>query len=211
MQKQKQNNINILPAITVLVILSLLIIFFIFNRSSSVNNNPIWRNSAPTIGSVNAPINMVEFGDFVCEACTSFTNIINQLVSDYPTKVNYQFRYFPNEQKDNAFSAAQYAEIAHMHGKFWEMYDMLMQNQNSWSESGEAEKIFTSFLTLINAEDINSERDKKLALTVVQEDLNFAVNNDLVGTPTLFINNKIYQGELSYAAIKSEIDKLLTD
>lgn len=211
MQKQKQNNIIILPAITVLVILSLLIIFFIFNRSNSANNNQIWRNSAPTIGSANAPINMVEFGDFICEACTSFTNIINQLVGDYPTKVKYQFRYFPNEQKDNAVSAAQYAEIAHMHGKFWEMYDMLMQNQNSWSESGDAEKIFTSFLSLINTKDTDLERDKKTALSVVQKDLAFSINNDLAGTPTLFINNKLYQGELSYAAIKSEIDKLLTD
>jgi protein-disulfide isomerase len=206
MRKPNLNNNYTYISIVAVVLIISTAIFYI--SGSDNQSNSVWRESAPSIGNADAPIYIVEFGSFTCESCVGITQILNQLITENPSKVKYQFRYFPDELSSNSIIAAEYAEIANSRGKFWEMYDMLMQNQENWINSNKAKDVFLNFLQLVGAnENINGKIND--AQRVVDNDLKFAKQNDLVGTPTLFINGKLYSKDLTYSAIKDEIDSAL--
>jgi protein-disulfide isomerase len=97
-------------------------------------------------GKKDSPVKFVEYGDFQCPYCGQYYPIIREVVSKYATQISFQFINYPLTQvHQNAVAAARAAEAADEQGKFWEMYDMLYQNQQDWSESTSAPNVFEGY------------------------------------------------------------------
>ena len=91
--------------------------------------------AAPVLGRADAPVTLVEFSDYQCPFCQRFfATTLLTLKKDYVDtgKVRYVFRDFPLEQlHPQARKAAEAAHCAGEHGKYWEMHDVLFQNQRA--------------------------------------------------------------------------------
>ena len=94
---------------------------------------------APSLGRADAPVTLVEFSDFQCPFCGRFfATTLPALKKDYidTGKLRYVFRDFPLDQlHPNARKAAEAAHCAGEQGKYWEMHDVLFQNQRALAPS----------------------------------------------------------------------------
>src|SRR2546427_10850807 len=83
-----------------------------------------------TLGTVEAPVTLVEYGDFECPFCGRAYPDLKQVLRQVGGKVQFVFRHFPlSEEHPHAQHAAEVAEAAAAQGKFWEMHDLLYQRQ----------------------------------------------------------------------------------
>src|SRR6266849_9074919 len=85
-------------------------------------------------GSADAPITLVEYGDYQCPHCGRAYPIVKRVQKHFGKRLRFVFRNFPlNEIHPQAESAAEAAEFAGYHDKFWEMHDRLFENQTRFS------------------------------------------------------------------------------
>src|SRR5215467_1043041 len=99
---------------------------------------------APAGGSVATPnrvaskggvVTIDEYGDYQCPPCGSLHPILKTLKSEYGGRIQLNFHHFPLTQIHNhALEASYAAAAAGLQGKFWEMHDLLYQNQSVWSQ-----------------------------------------------------------------------------
>ena len=81
-------------------------------------------------GSENAPVTLVEYGDYECPFCGAAHPIVYQVLQHFDPKLRFVFRHFPVTQVDPfAEGAAETAEFAGAHARFWQMHDGLYENQ----------------------------------------------------------------------------------
>jgi len=86
---------------------------------------------SPVKGPHDARVTIVEFSDFQCPACKTYDAIVNQVLEQYPKNVRLAYKQFPlAEIHPNATNAAKAALAAGRQGKFWEMHDIIYQNQD---------------------------------------------------------------------------------
>jgi protein-disulfide isomerase len=80
-------------------------------------------------GDLNAPVTLVEFGDFECPPCGRVAAATDRITAGYGNQLRMVFRHFPLAAHKHAIPAAQASEAADLQGKFWEMHGLLYQNQ----------------------------------------------------------------------------------
>ncbi len=86
-------------------------------------------------GPAGAPVTLVEYGDYECSHCGRVYPIVKALQKKFGKQLPFVFRNFPlREIHPNAEAAAETAEFAATRGKFWDMHDLIFENQNSLSE-----------------------------------------------------------------------------
>jgi protein-disulfide isomerase len=94
----------------------------------------IMAKPAGSKGPADAKVTIVEFSDFQCPYCANYsTQTYTQISQNYGDKIRYLFHNYPLPFHNNAQKAAEAAECAGEQGKFWEMHDLLFQNQSAWS------------------------------------------------------------------------------
>src|SRR5437868_11332397 len=85
-------------------------------------------------GGIDAPVVLVEYGDYECPHCGHAHPIVKRVQKHFGKRLAFVFRNFPlNEIHPNAESAAEAAEFAAAHKRFWEMHDAIFENQDSLS------------------------------------------------------------------------------
>jgi protein-disulfide isomerase len=154
-------------------------------------------NGSPTNhveGEGKTGVKLVEYGDFECPYCEEYFPIVKQVAAMYNTQIYFQFRNLPLTQiHPNAFAGARAAEAASLQGQFWQMHDLLYENQEQWVESSDPQTEFDVYA-------------KSLGLNVTKFDTDFAgtqVNNSIQAdiaafaktgqpeaTPTFFLDGK---------------------
>jgi protein-disulfide isomerase len=143
-------------------------------------------------GSVDAPVTLVEYGDYECPYCGMAHPIVQKLQSALGKQLRFIFRNFPlNEAHPHARIAAQAAEAAGAQGKFWEMHDMLFEHQDALDRDdivGYAKSIG------VDATRLASELDSAMYEKHVREDFRSGVKSGVNGTPSFFINGERYDG-----------------
>ena len=92
-------------------------------------------DDAPIRGAVMAPVTIVEFSDFECPFCARAHRPLNRAVEEFPGQVRLVFRHYPLSMHEHAAAAAVAAEAAGAQGKFWEMHDLLFDNQTALEPS----------------------------------------------------------------------------
>src|SRR3989338_2093696 len=133
-------------------------IFFV-SRDSSYKN-PTSVNSQELLkiiendwvkGNKEAKVTLIEYSDFQCPACGAYYPVVKQLNEEVGDKIVIAYRNFPLRQvHQNAQIAAQAAEAAGKQGKFWEIHDMLFENQKEWSSYVNAKEIFIKYAQSLN-------------------------------------------------------------
>jgi predicted DsbA family dithiol-disulfide isomerase len=157
-------------------------------------------------GAASAKVTIIEYGDFQCPFCGSVEPTVKQIMKDYDGKVKLQFKHYPFSFHQYAQKAAEAAECAADQGKFWEMHDLLLANQNSLSVDNL--KAYAQSLGL-NTVAFNSCLDNSLKEDIVKKDMDSGVAAGVQATPTFFINGKIISGAQPYGSFKTVIDSVL--
>jgi len=143
-------------------------------------------------GASTARITLVEYGDYECPHCGSAYPIIKAVQKRLGAKLRFVFRNFPlNNMHPHAEAAAEAAEAATSEGRFWEMHDMLFENQ----EALELDDLIVYATNLgLDVKRVASELERRSHLPRVKEDFNSGVRSGVNGTPTFFINGTRFDG-----------------
>src|SRR5204862_7525887 len=140
------------------------------------------------VGLANAPVTLVEYGDFECPLCGRAYTELKRVLRQVAGKVRFVFRHFPlSEEHPHAQHAAEAAEAAAAQGKFWEMHDLLYQRQAALAD--EDLVAYTRELGL-DAERVRRELAAHVHASRALEDVVSATSSGVTGTPTCFINGR---------------------
>lgn len=160
-------------------------------------------------GSQNSKIELIEYSDFQCPACAGYYPYVKEMMVEYGDKIKFAYRHFPLQQHLNAPLAARAAEAAGKQGKFWEMHDLLFENQNSWANNSKPNDIFVGFASQLNldVEKFQKDADSEEIKNKVGNDLKNGLKAGVNSTPTFFLNGKtLNPNAMSPQKLKELID-----
>lgn len=174
--------------------------------STKVKNSEIILSRNIWIGEPDAPVLLVEYGDYQSEACAKAHEIVKQLLSEFEGKIRYNFRHFPLSQvNQHAMKAAEAAVAAAQEGKFWEMHEILFLHRRQLgtiSLKGYAREIGIT--------------DKRFLDNLVNSVYSWQVRDDLLeglqkgvrDVPTFFVNGEKLDTALTAGSLKKYISDL---
>jgi protein-disulfide isomerase len=145
-------------------------------------------------GDATAPVTLEEFGDFQCPPCGLLHPILKQLESEFgPRRLRVIFRQFPLAPSHaHALNAARASEAAGLQGRFWEMHDVIFENQNAWKDAADARPIFEGYAQKIGLDLEMYRRD--IGSQVVERRIFLDGKRGhalgVTGTPTVFLNGR---------------------
>ncbi|MDR3711990.1 MAG: thioredoxin domain-containing protein [Puia sp.] len=139
-------------------------------------------------GNLHAGITLVEYGDYQCPHCGHAHPLLKRLIKEHGRSFRFVFRNFPlQESHPAAFIAALAAEAAARQGKFWEMHDIIFENQEDLHGSS-----FTQFAETLGLDSKTFARDweSKDLVAKVEADFESGIRSGVNGTPSFFLNGK---------------------
>ncbi len=146
-----------------------------------------------TIGPADAPLSLEEFGDFECPPCGLLHTVLKTMEREFGTRLRVIFRQFPLvPTHPHALAAARAAEAAGLQGKFWEMHDLLYENQKAWHAAFDVRPIFEGYAGRIGLDLVRFRRDvnSEIVERRVFLDGKRAHALGVKGTPTVFLNGR---------------------
>ncbi len=156
-------------------------------------------------GSLDAPVVIVEYGDYECPHCLQAHSIVGELQERLGDRLSFVYRHFPiRSMHPNAQHAAEAAEAAGAQGKFWDMHDLLFENQGALDDASLAEYAEQIGLDkVLFQQDLESARFRDR----VEEDFKSGVQSGVNGTPTFYINGERYDGPWDIESLVEEVEK----
>jgi Na+/H+ antiporter NhaA len=154
-------------------------------------------------GRADAPVTLVEYGDFECPYCGQAEPIVRELLAANDDSLRYVWRHLPlADVHPNAQTAAEAAEAAGAQGKFWAMHDRLLAHQNELTPRelhGHAEAIGLDVARF--AEELRQRRyAPRVAVDVASADA-----SGVSGTPSFFINGRRHHGVYDVATLTAAV------
>lgn len=197
-----------------LIIMALFVAVFIglivVNKKDTVTPTNVEQNTTNhTYGNGKKGVTLVEYGDFQCPACQNYYYIVKQIKAKFKDQIIFQFRHFPIvSAHQNAMVAARAAEAASNQGKFWEMHDLLYENQKNWESSSSAVKIFEGYAASLSLDIVRFRQDAASEDTnaKIQADFKSGEGVGVKGTPTFEIDGKIIENPQSLEAFEKLIE-----
>lgn len=163
----------------------------------------------PSLGDSNAPVTIVEFGDFQCPFCQKFfQSALPQIKSQYVTtgKARLVYRDFPLPFHPMAQPAAEAAECANEQGKFWQYHDYIFGHQSELSETNL--KAWAATLGL-DAARFNGCVDSHKYAAEIKKDAADGQKAGVSGTPSTFINGRLIVGAVPFEQFQQIIEEEL--
>jgi protein-disulfide isomerase len=158
-------------------------------------------------GDPEAPCTLVEYGDYQCPSCGHAYPIVKRVQKHFGKRLLFVFRNFPlSQMHPYAEPAAETAEFAGAHDKFWEMHDLLYENQDRLDEALLLE--LAQKLHLVPAELRQALESKEFAPRV-RADFSAGVRSGVNGTPTFFLNGQRHDGPYDFDSLVEAIDRVL--
>jgi protein-disulfide isomerase len=155
-----------------------------------------------------AKVVLIEYSDLQCPACAFYYPVLKKLLEEFGDKLAIAYRHFPLVSiHPNAKPAAYAAEAAGRQGKFWEMHDLIFDNQNEWKDKRNVEEIFISYAQKLNLNidqfktDFNSKEIKEKVDGAYRNAIKLGLNS----TPTFFLNGKKITNPRNYEDFKNLI------
>jgi protein-disulfide isomerase len=157
-------------------------------------------------GSLDAPVVLVEYGDFECPYCAESFVTLENLIDDCKDDLCFIYRHFPlAPAHPHAEIAALAAEAAGRQDKFWEMHHLLFRNFDQLS----AENIFElAQMAKLNLEQFQKDFADPLLMQKVRGDVVTGTQTGVDGTPALFFNGFRYHGPRTYQALRVLVTSL---
>ena len=157
----------------------------------------------PSIGPEDAAVTIVEFSDFECPYCQKVLPTIDQVKSNYPDNVRVVFRQFPLTIHKNARKAAEASLCARDQGKFWEMHDLMFEEQRALTVAELKEKAERLELDQVA---FDSCLDSGRYDGEISHDLREGAVVGVTGTPALFVNGRKLSGAVDFETVAKVID-----
>jgi Na+/H+ antiporter NhaA len=154
-------------------------------------------------GDMDAPVTLLEYGDYECPYCGQAEEVIRELLSSFGDDVRYVWRHLPlNDVHPSAQLAAEAAEAASVQGEFWPMHDTLLAHQDE----------LRPMHLRHYAEELGLDMDRFLDdlrrrehLPRIADDVASADASAVAGTPTFFINGRRHHGAYDIDALTSAV------
>jgi len=149
-------------------------------------------------GNPDAPITIVEYADFQCPACVSFSGFVQALMEEFPTSIRHVFRHFPlPSPSDRSVVAAMATEAAGAQGMFWEMKDLLFQTQGQWrglSDDQYLEWLMSQADALgLDVDQFENDLLDEDARAALEEEAQASLNLGVNYTPFVAVNDRIFR------------------
>lgn len=161
-------------------------------------------------GNPDANVTLVEYLDFECEACGAYYPLIKQLATEFPNDLRVVTRYFPLPGHKNSMTAAIAVEAASKQGKYWEMHDVLFENQEKWGNKPmPTPQVFEEYAKQIglDMEKFKTDVVDPATKARVQRDFDASEKLGNNSTPSLFVQGKKIKNPPSYEAFKALIQE----
>ncbi|MFE9188120.1 Na+/H+ antiporter NhaA [Micromonospora sp. NPDC007208] len=153
-------------------------------------------------GSLDAPVTVVEYGDFECPYCGQAEPVVRELLADF-ANVRYVWRHLPlTDVHPHAQLAAEASEAAGEQDAFWEMHDLLLAHQDALNPAdvlGYAEQLG------LDLDRFREHMVKRMGVDRIAEDVDSADLSGVTGTPTFFINGRRHHGAYDIAALSAAV------
>jgi protein-disulfide isomerase len=162
----------------------------------------------PAKGPAAAPVTIVEFSDFQCPYCKRAETIVDQLLQSYPDKVRLVYRDFPLSFHNRALFASQAARCAGEQNKYWEYHDNLM-SQTVTGDLGDADLKKRAEGVGLDVAAFTACYDAKRHDSLIQASMQDGQNVGVTGTPTFFINGRMFVGARPLDEFKSVVEEEL--
>ena len=161
-------------------------------------------------------VTFVEFVDFECESCKAASEAVDALRKQYDGRVTFVVKYFPNSGHFNAERAARAVESAAQQGQFEPMFQKMFATQLEWggkhdgSADVPADDTFRGFAAELKLDMAAYDKayDDPATLKRVRQDLDDGKALGVTGTPTFFLNGKMFE-PTSYEHIVQSLDAAL--
>jgi protein-disulfide isomerase len=161
-----------------------------------------------TLGEEDAPVTLVEYGDYECPHCGHAHPIVEAVRKHFGKQLRFVFRNFPLTQiHPHAEMAAETAEFAGAKGRFWEMHDAIFENQS---------RLGTSFLLQLAgkhglaSDGLAAALEEHEYLPRIQDDFMGGVRSGVNGTPTFFMNGERYEESWEFEDLVEAIEERLS-
>ena len=158
-------------------------------------------------GSINAPITIVEYGDYECPYTGMAYPIIKELMKQFGEQIYFVFRNFPlNDIHPHAQHAAEAAEAAAAQDKFWQMHDYLFEHQKALDDRhllDYAQKVG------LDVDKFRSEMSGHIYAPLVNKSLKSGIDSGVGCTSTFFINGQHYEDSYDFDTFTSFIKNSL--
>lgn len=157
-------------------------------------------------GPADAPITLVEYGDFECPFCARAYPVVKELEERYAGRLRVVFRSFPLVVHPRAQAAAEVAEFAADHGKFWEMHDLLYGRRH-WLD--ETDLLDDARVLGLDACALAVALREQTYRPVIDEVKEGGEESGIPGTPAFFLNGVLFEDEPTLENLSGAIDWLL--
>ncbi len=159
------------------------------------------------VGKKDAPVTLMEFGEYENEECAKANEVVKQLLEEYEGKIRFQFRHFPLTLiHQRSLKASESAVAAIQEGKFWEMHNVLFSNRRN---------LGTTSLKL-HSKEAGIQNKKFLDDLVngvfgwqVQDDLKEGHKRGVKELPAFFINDEPFTGKPTFTNLSNAIELAL--
>ncbi len=171
-------------------------------------DSPVFKittDNQPFKGNVNAPVTLIMFTDFECDACARDFLVFERLASEFGAQVKFVIRDYPLPQNKNAAKVAEAAEAARAQGKYWEFVSVVFANQSNLKVD-RLKQIATQ--VGLNRAQFDQALASGMYATQVQVDFDEGVRLGLDSAPAFFLNGKRVF-DYNYDALKAHIQAAL--
>jgi protein-disulfide isomerase len=144
-----------------------------------------------SLGPADAAVTLVEYGDYQCPYCGQAYPVVKSLLKKYDGKIRFVFRNFPiAEIHPEAVDAAFVAEFASEHGQFWQVHDLLYENQRELGP-----QLYQRICEALglNAGELQKAAEDNTYIARIRADEEGGIRSGVNGTPTFFLNGAIIQ------------------
>lgn len=161
------------------------------------NNTPLVSNvqgaQPPNFkGAQNSAVVLEEFADYQCPTCATMHPVMNEITAIYGSRIKFIYRNFPLTQiHRNAYEASVAAEAAGLQGKFWDMQNLIFQNQRNWQGVEVVRPIFEGYAQTLGL-DVEKFKTDVAGLPAKQRvdmDVMRGRSLNINQTPTVLVNN----------------------
>jgi protein-disulfide isomerase len=159
-----------------------------------------------SVGPENAPITLIEYGDFECPHCARAFEVVHRLRDTLENDLRFVYRHFPVTQiHPHALEAARAAEAAGLQGRFWEMHALIFENQGRLEDRS----LLAFAATLgLDIPRFIADRGVPKVQRKIERDMESGVRSGVNGTPTFFVNGVRYDGDWSYRSFLEDLAQL---
>jgi protein-disulfide isomerase len=159
------------------------------------------------LGASNSAVTVVEYGDFECPNCKQAAPVVKHLLARFAGRIRLVYRHFPLEEvHPHALRAALAAEAAGAQRKFWQMHDLLFENQSHLKEDH-----LRRYAQLLELDMARYDADviDEVYLQRVREHTESGEQSGVRATPTFFINGVIHDVSFGVQSLADGIESAL--